>query len=113
MKLKPSPKRYTIVGATREAIMDLLRMIADLRSERSAIDDALVVLEKLARLHGGRRRGRPPSWMTAQIAAANESSGENSVRIKKTRVLSPEVKQKMAEAQKKRWEAYRKAQGQS
>jgi hypothetical protein len=85
--------------------MDLLKMIADLRSERAAIDDALLVLEKLASSHRGQRRGRPPAWMTAQIAAA-------SVRAKRTRVLSAEVKQKMAESQRKRWEAYRKAKGQ-
>jgi hypothetical protein len=92
--------------------MDLLKMIADLRSERAAIDDALLVLEKLASSHRGQRRGRPPAWMTAQIAAASVTPVGKPVRAKRTRVLSAEVKQKMAESQRKRWEAYRKAKGQ-
>jgi hypothetical protein len=84
-------------------------MIADLRSERDSITQAVLVLERLASSHG-RRRGRPPSWMTAQIAAANEI-GEAPPRAKRTRTMSAEVRRKMAEAQKKRWEAYRKAKG--
>jgi hypothetical protein len=82
--------------------MDLLKMIAELRAERAGIENALVVLERLARSHG-KRRGRPPNWMVAQRAASSVPAGE-----KKTRVLSPEVRKKMAEAQKKRWAAYRK-----
>jgi hypothetical protein len=90
--------------------MDLLRMIADLRSERAAIDEAVHVLERLASSHRG-RRGRPPSWMTAQIAAANEIRGGSAPAAKRTRTMSAEVRRKMAEAQKKRWEAYRKTKG--
>ncbi len=83
-------------------------MIADLRSERDSITQAVLVLERLASSHG-RRRGRPPSWMTAQIAAANEIGEAPPARAKRTRTMSAEVRRKMAEAQKKRWDAYRKA----
>jgi hypothetical protein len=81
--------------------MDVLKMIAELRSERAAIDDALVVLERLARTRG-KRRGRPPAWMAAIRGA---TAGETS----RTRVMTAETRKRMAEAQKKRWAAYRKA----
>jgi hypothetical protein len=44
--------------------MDVLQMLADLRQEREQIEEAIVVLERLARGHG-KRRGRPPAWMAA------------------------------------------------
>lgn len=92
--------------------MDLIKMIEELRAEREAIDDALSILERLARTSAVRRRGRPPSWMTAQIAAAEESTRRAPSPVK-TRTMSAEVKAKMAESQRKRWEAYRKAKGQA
>ena len=38
-------------------------MIAELRSEREQIEESILVLERLARGQG-KRRGRPPKWMT-------------------------------------------------
>ncbi len=43
--------------------MDINKMLADLRQEREQIEEAILTLERLARGRG-RRRGRPPSWMT-------------------------------------------------
>jgi hypothetical protein len=43
--------------------MDVLKMLSDLRQEREQIEEAIVTLERLARGRG-RRRGRPPAWMT-------------------------------------------------
>jgi hypothetical protein len=43
--------------------MDVLKMLADLRQEREQIEEAIVVLERLAQRRG-RRRGRPPTWMS-------------------------------------------------
>ena len=40
--------------------MDILKMLSDLRSERGQIEDAILVLERLARGEG-KRRGRPPN----------------------------------------------------
>jgi len=77
-------------------------MIAELRAERAAIEDALLVLEKLAKTRG-KRRGRPPTWMAAIRGAAAAEGAQP------TRMLSPETRKRMAEAQKKRWAAYRKA----
>jgi len=43
--------------------MDINKMLAELRQEREQIEEAIMTLERLARGRG-RRRGRPPSWMT-------------------------------------------------
>ncbi len=43
--------------------MDVSKMLAELRQEREAIEEAILILERLARGRG-KRRGRPPLWMT-------------------------------------------------
>jgi hypothetical protein len=43
--------------------MDINKMLAELRSERQQIEEGIIVLERLARGRG-KRRGRPPKWMT-------------------------------------------------
>ncbi len=48
--------------------MDVSRMLADLRQEREQIEEAIVVLERLAR-GKGKRRGRPPLWMSGNGTA--------------------------------------------
>ena len=85
--------------------MELTKVIAELRAERTAIDEALAALDRIARATTGKRRGRPPAWLAATTGAI-PMAGEP----KKKRSLSPEVRKKMAEAQKKRWAAYRKDQ---
>ena len=39
-------------------------MLVALRQEREQIEDAIVVIERLA-MGRGKRRGRPPAWMAA------------------------------------------------
>lgn len=85
--------------------MELTKVIAELRAERAAIDEALAALDRIARASAGKRRGRPPAWLAATAGAIAEA-GEP----RKKRSLSPEVRKKMAEAQKRRWAAYRKEQ---
>ena len=43
--------------------MDINKMLAELRLEREQIEEAIMTLERLARGRG-RRRGRPPAWMS-------------------------------------------------
>jgi hypothetical protein len=43
--------------------MDVAKILVELRQEREQIEEAILSLERLARGRG-RRRGRPPSWMT-------------------------------------------------
>ncbi len=84
--------------------MDILQMLSELRSEREGIEEAIIVLERLARGHG-RRRGRPPAWMTAAKAAKPRQPTEAGDSAPKKRVVSPEARARMAAAQRKRWAA--------
>jgi len=43
--------------------MDINKMLNDLRMEREQISEAIMVMERLS-LGQGKRRGRPPKWMT-------------------------------------------------
>ncbi len=44
--------------------MDVNKILVELRTERVQIEEAIVSLERLARSRG-RRRGRPPAWLSA------------------------------------------------
>lgn len=48
--------------------MDVTKILAELRAERAQIEEAILSLERLARGRG-KRRGRPPSWMTSAAEA--------------------------------------------
>jgi hypothetical protein len=76
--------------------MNVSKMIADLRAERDAVDQAITALTQLAGTQR-RRRGRPPAW----LAPADNS------RTK--RVFSAATRKKMALSQRRRWAAARKA----
>lgn len=81
-------------------------MLAELRSEREQIEQAIIALERLAR-GGGKRRGRPPKWM----ADSNDSTGDSAAEpSKRPRKFSAEARKRMAEAQKRRWAAKRESQ---
>ncbi len=43
--------------------MDIHKMLAELKVEREQLEEAMMSLETLVR-HRGRRRGRPPAWMS-------------------------------------------------
>lgn len=87
--------------------MNVTQMISELRDERAALDDAIAVLERLASSRR-RGRGRPPSWMSSITATATAAAGA-SEDARPRRMLSPATRRKMAESQRKRWEAYRKS----
>ena len=84
--------------------MDILKMLSDLRSERGQIEDAILVLERLARGEG-KCRGRPPKWM-----AQTHSRPASQAGAPKRRIVSAEAPKRMAEAQRRRWATVRKAQ---
>jgi hypothetical protein len=46
------------------SVMDVLKMLAELRDERMQIEQAILAIEHLA-TGRGKRRGRPPAWMAA------------------------------------------------
>jgi len=43
--------------------MDLNKMLAELRAERDQVEQAILVLQRIA-AGRGRRRGRPPAWIS-------------------------------------------------
>ena len=81
--------------------MNVTHIISQLRQERTALDEAIAVLERIAR-SGPRGRGRPPNWLSGMVTRGGSK-----------RVFSAATRKKMAEAQRKRWEAYRQAKEQS
>lgn len=58
--------------------MDLQRMIAELKAEKTRLDEAILALERLS-AGKVRRRGRPPRWVAEQkykTAAAGTENAE-------------------------------------
>ena len=47
--------------------MDVSKILVELRQEREQLEEAIISLERLARGRG-RRRGRPPAWMSLTTA---------------------------------------------
>jgi hypothetical protein len=88
--------------------MDIPKMLADLHAERQQIEEAIFTIERLAAGTRGKRRGRPPKWMTA----ASSQDAKLPPAPKTGRSFSPAARKRMAEAQKKRWAA-RKAAGEA
>jgi len=58
-------------------ILDVDKMLAELRLEREQIEEAILTLERLARGRG-RRRGRPPAWLKDVSSVAGEDDPEAS-----------------------------------
>lgn len=75
--------------------MNLIKMIAELRVQKQALDESIITLERLA-LGQGKRRGRPPLVL-------GKSGG-----VRKRKPFSAETRRKMAASQRKRWAALRK-----
>lgn len=48
--------------------MDVSKILSELQAERAQIEEAILSLEKLARGRG-KRRGRPPAWLTETAEA--------------------------------------------
>ena len=76
-------------------------MLSELRSQKDQIEEAILVLQRLA-AGGAKRRGRPPKWM-----AEVEPSGVISAPARKRKPFSAATRRKMAAAQRKRWAAAR------
>ena len=87
--------------------MDIHRILAELRSEKERLEEAILTIERLAAGHLGKRRGRPPKWMAGAKEATALLAG-----TKKRRKFSAATRKRMAEAQRRRW-ASRKPNGQA
>jgi hypothetical protein len=80
-------------------MMDTTEILTELRQQRDRLNEAIIVLERLAS-GGHRRRGRPPKWMTAQL---------NGTSSRKRKPFTAATRKKMAASQKRRWAEIRKA----
>ena len=60
------------------ASMDINKMLAELRAERDQLDEAILLFERPA-AGRGRRRGRPPKWMT-QVKRRGRPPGSKNKR---------------------------------
>jgi DNA invertase Pin-like site-specific DNA recombinase len=56
-------------------------MLAELRQEREQIEEAIMSLERLARGRG-KRRGRPPAWMSAMKRRGRPPGSKNKNAVK-------------------------------
>jgi hypothetical protein len=60
--------------------MDINKMLADLRQEREQVEEAIMTLERLARGRG-KRRGRPPAWMSEIKKRGRPPGSKNKPKI--------------------------------
>ena len=80
--------------------MEVSRIIAEIDAQIAKLQQARALLAGAAAV-GGRRPGRPKG--TTAAAAKTSVS-----RKRSKRVLSPEARKRIADAQKRRWAAHRK-----
>lgn len=73
--------------------MNLTKMLAELKAEREGVEQAILVLERLAS-GSGKRRGRKPKWMSEALAPTTPE--------KRPATLSAATRARMAAAQRKR-----------
>jgi hypothetical protein len=78
--------------------MNLTLIIDQLRAERAALDEAIAIFERIGQ-SGTRGPGRPEKRLSAGKSGSK-------------RVFNGATRAKMAEGQRRRWEAYRKAKEQ-
>jgi hypothetical protein len=72
--------------------MDVAKILADLRQEREQLEEAILSLERLA-MGRGRRRGRPPAWMSEAKKRGRPPGSKN-----KTSASKPDSQPKTAVA---------------
>jgi hypothetical protein len=84
--------------------MDINRMLSELRSELAGVEQAIVVLERIARGRG-KRRGRPPAWMSQ--ARLFSQAPKKPAR----RPLSAATRARMTMAQRHRRTSEKRAEG--
>jgi hypothetical protein len=68
--------------------MDVSKILTELKAERQQIEEAIVSLERLA-LGRGRRRGRPPSWMSEVTTPKRRGRPPGSKNKVQTAVIAP------------------------
>jgi hypothetical protein len=63
--------------------MEISKMLDELKTERARLDEAILVLERVA-VGQGRRRGRPPEWMREVKRRGRPPGSKNKSKEDKT-----------------------------
>ena len=63
--------------------MDVSKILAELRQEREQLEEAILSLERLA-AGRGRRRGRPPAWMSEAKKRGRPPGSKNTNTVART-----------------------------
>jgi hypothetical protein len=71
--------------------MDVSKILLELKQERQQIEEAILSLERLARGRG-RRRGRPPAWLSDVPVTEKRGRGRPPGSKNKTGAAAPEPK---------------------
>jgi hypothetical protein len=89
--------------------MDTLRILAELHGERERIDQAIEALESLNGSTSKPKTFKTATKTTKPVVVKREKTAPVASPATKKRVISPEGRQRMAEAQQKRWAKRKKA----
>src|SRR5580658_8413930 len=68
------PVRLLMRGKSYPVLMDLGKVLEDLRRELHQVDEAILSLERMV-IGAGKRRGRPPAWIVAAREAPVKKRG--------------------------------------
>jgi hypothetical protein len=60
--------------------MEIDKMLAELRAERDQLTETILSFERLA-MGRGKRRGRPPAWMTAVKRRGRPPGSKNKPKV--------------------------------
>jgi len=82
--------------------MDITKMLAELHEERDHVDEAILVLSRLAAA-APRRRGRPPKWVSNQNPAEPKRRGRPPGSK-----MSAAARKAHSQCMKKYWATHRK-----
>jgi len=63
----------------KETAMEMTKILSDLRQEREQLEEAILTLERLG-LSRGKRRGRPPTWLTETKKRGRPPGSKNKPR---------------------------------
>jgi len=89
-KAVPNSEQHLAVRtnfADERCQMDVAKILVELRQEREQIEEAIMSLERLARSRG-KRRGRPPAWMTEVKRRGRPPGSKNKPKAEKAGAAS-------------------------
>jgi hypothetical protein len=89
--------------------MDTNKILADLRAQRERVNQAIAALEALNGTAVSGPKSKTPAKATKATVTKATAVASGTKSVAKKRVISPEGRKRMAEAQQKRWAKKAKA----